>query len=274
MGASEKTIALVERYRKEGLDITVDQYPYDRSSTILGHLVPSWVLADGEHAIRERLSSPATRARIAAEMREQLDSLGHKDYSWAMVGFSRVNPAVNGKTITEVNAMRSGKPGVEGEINTILDMLAAEPSGTNMIYHKMGMVDVDRIIQYPQTAIASDGWVIELNSGAPHPRSYGTNSRVLAEFVRSRHVITLEDAIRKMTDLPARKFALRDRGRISPGYAADLVLFDPNTIQDHATFVKPHQYSTGFELVIVNGRIEVENDKVTGVRAGQVLRKK
>ena len=98
--------------------------------------------------------------------------------------------------------------------------------------------------------------------------------RVLAEFVRSRHVLTLEDAVRKMTDLPARKFALRDRGRIGLGYAADLVLFDPNTIQDHATFVKPHQYSTGFEFVIVNGRIEVENDKVTGVRAGQVLRKK
>jgi N-acyl-D-amino-acid deacylase len=273
-GASEKTIALVERYRKEGIDITVDQYPYDRSSTILGHLVPSWVLADGERAIRERLSNPATRARIAGEMREQLESLGYQGYSWAMVGFSRVNPAINGKTITEINGMRSGQPGVEGEINTILDMLAAEPSGTNMIYHRMGMVDVDRIIQYQNTAIASDGWVIELNSGAPHPRSYGTNSRVLAEFVRSRHVLTLEDAIRKMTDLPARKFALRDRGRISQGYAADLVLFDPNTIQDHATFVKPHQYSTGFELVIVNGRIEVENDKVTGVRAGQVLRKK
>ena len=207
-------------------------------------------------------------------MRAQLESLGFDDYSWAMVGFSRVNPAVNGKTITEINAMRSGKPGVAGEINTILDMLAAEPSGTNMIYHKMSMADVDRIIRYANTAIASDGWVIELGSGAPHPRSYGTNSRVLAEFVRSRHVLTLEDAVRKMTDLPARKFGLRERGRIGVGYAADLVLFDPNTIQDHATFVKPHQYSTGFEFVIVNGRIEVENDKVTGVRAGQALRRK
>jgi N-acyl-D-amino-acid deacylase len=272
-GMSEKTIALVERYRKEGLDVTVDQYPYDRSSTILGHLVPSWVLADGEVAIRERLSNKVTRARIAAEMRRELEALGQQDYSWAMVGFCRAEPGLNGKTITEINALRSGKPGVDGEIETILDMLAREPSGTNMIYHKMGMVDVDRIMKYSQTAVASDGWVIEQNVGAPHPRSYGTNARVLAEFVRARAVLTLEDAIRRMTDLPAQKFSLRGRGRIQQGYAADLVLFDPEKIQDHATFAKPHQYSTGLDLVVVNGQIEVENDKVTGVRAGRVLRR-
>jgi N-acyl-D-amino-acid deacylase len=272
-GSSEQTIALVERYRKEGIDVTVDQYPYDRSSTNLGHLVPSWVLADGERAIRERLSSPATRTRIAAEMREQLKSLGQQDYSWAMVGFSRTQPEWNGKTISEINVSRHGLPGVDGEIQTILDMLAHEPITVNMIYHKMGMADVDRIMKYSHTAIASDGWVIDPNVGAPHPRSYGTNARVLAEFVRARRVLSLEDAIRKMTDLPARKFSLQGRGRIEKGYAADLVLFDPDKIQDHATFVKPHQYSTGFYFVIVNGQIEVEDDKTTGDRAGQVLRR-
>jgi N-acyl-D-amino-acid deacylase len=272
-GSSEQTIALVERYRKEGVDVTVDQYPYDRSSTNLGHLVPSWVLADGERAIRERLSSPATRARIAAEMREQLKSLGQQNYSWAMVGFSHTQPEWNGKTISEINVSGHGAPGVDGEIQTVLDMLAREPITVNMIYHKMGMADVDRIMKYPHTAIASDGWVIDRNVGAPHPRSYGTNARVLAEFVRARRVLSLEDAIRKMTDLPARKFALRGRGRIEKGYAADLVLFDPDKIQDHATFVKPHQYTTGFDLVIVNGKTEVENDKLTGARTGQVLRR-
>ena len=141
-----------------------------------------------------------------------------------------------------------------------------------MIYHKMGMEDVDRIMRYPYTAIASDGWVVEENVGSPHPRSYGTNARVLAEFVRQRHIVTLEDAIRKMTQLPADKFGFRDRGRIREGYAADLVLFDPDKIQDQATFTKPHQYSTGFDLVVVNGEIEVERDKLTGVRAGRVLR--
>jgi N-acyl-D-amino-acid deacylase len=270
-GASAKTIALVERYRKEGIDVTVDQYPYDRSSTNLAHLVPSWALADGQQAIRERLAAPATRARIAAEMRHELESLGQKDYSYAMVGFCRTEPALNGKTISAINVSRSGKPGVTGEIETILDMLARD-SSTNMIYHKMGQEDVDRIMKYQYTAIASDGWVIEQNVGAPHPRSYGTNARVLAEFVRNRRVLALEDAIRKMTQAPAGKFGFRDRGRIHEGYAADLVLFDPDKIQDQATFVKPHQYSTGFDLVIVNGEIEVEQDKITGVRAGRVLR--
>ena len=109
-GSSDKTIALVERYRKEGIDVTVDQYPYDRSSTILGHLVPSWVLADGEPAIKERLSTPATRTRIAAEMRRMNESLGQKDYSYAMVAFCRAESALNGKTITEINESRHGRP--------------------------------------------------------------------------------------------------------------------------------------------------------------------
>ena len=273
-GSSKDTIALVERYRKEGLDVTVDQYPYDRSSTTLGHLVPSWVLADGEKAIRERLATPATRSRIAGEMRKRLESLGHKDYSWAMVANSKPEPSFNGKTITEINRARSGPPGIEGEIDVILNTLSKDPTGTIMIYHKMGMEDVDRIIQYPHTFIASDGWVVEKNVGSPHPRSYGTNARVLAEFVRTRKILTIADAIRKMTDLPARKFSLEGRGRISKGYFADIVVFDPDKIQDHATFTKPHAYSTGFDFVLVNGQIEVEKDQTTDIRAGSVIRRK
>jgi N-acyl-D-amino-acid deacylase len=273
-GASKDTIAQVERYRQQGLDVTIDQYPYDRSSTTLGHLVPSWTLADGEHAIRERFATPATRARIISEMRTRLDSLGHKDYSWAMVASSRPEPSFNGKTITEINRSRSGASGIAGEIDLILDLLGRDPTGTIMIYHKMGMVDVDRIMQYPHAAIASDGWVIEKNLGSPHPRSYGTNSRVLAEFVRSRKILTLADAVRKMTDLPAQKFSLEGRGRVAPGYFADIVLFDPDKIQDHATFAQPHQYSTGFDLVMVNGKVEVEKDTVTGTRAGRIVRRK
>ena len=272
-GASKDTLALVERYRGEGMDVTIDQYPYDRSSTTLGHLVPSWVLADGEKAIRERLTTPATRARIIDEMRKRLESLGHKDYSWAMVASSRPEPSFNGKTIAEINRSRSGAPGLDGEIDVILNTLARDPTGTIMIYHKMGMVDVDRIIQYPHAAIASDGWVPEKNVGSPHPRSFGTNARVLAEFVRSRKILTIADAVRKMTDLPARKFSLEGRGRIREGAFADIVVFDPDKIQDHATFTKPHAYSTGFDFVIVNGQIEVEKDAATGARAGRVIRR-
>ena len=156
------------------------------------------------------------------------------------------------------------------EIETILDMQAQ--GGAQMVYHSMGEVDVDRIMRYPNTAFASDGGIRELGVGIPHPRSYATNSRVLAEFVRKRGVLTLEDAIRKMTSLPARTFGFRDRGLVREGFWADLVMFDPARVEERATFQKPHQYSEGFDLVLINGQAVVEDGKVTGARPGQVLR--
>jgi len=121
-------------------------------------------------------------------------------------------------------------------------------------------------------AVGSDGGIREFGVGVPHPRSYGTNARVLAEFVRNRGLLTLEDAIRKMTSLPARTMGFRDRGLVREGYAADLVLFDPARVQDKATFLKPHQFSEGFDLVLVNGQPVVDNGKLTGTRSGRVLR--
>ena len=136
----------------------------------------------------------------------------------------------------------------------------------------MSLKDVERIMRYPNAAVGSDGGIREFGIGVPHPRSYGTRSRVLAEFVRNRGVITLDDAIRKMTSLPARTLGYRDRGMLREGYAADLVLFDPAKVQDKATFQQPHQYSEGYDLVLVNGVAVVENGKVTGARPGKVLR--
>jgi len=141
-----------------------------------------------------------------------------------------------------------------------------------MVYHSMGDKDVERIMRYPNTAVASDGGVREFGVGVPHPRSYGTNARVLAEYVRQRGVLTLEDAIRRMTSLPARTFGFRDRGLVREGYWADLVMFDPERVQDKATFQQPHQYSEGFDLVLVNGAPVVEEGKVTGARPGRILR--
>ena len=141
-----------------------------------------------------------------------------------------------------------------------------------MVYHSMGPVDVERIMRYPNTAVASDGGVREFGVGVPHPRSYGNNARVLAEYVRDQHVLTLEDAVRRMTSLPARTFRFADRGRVTEGGAADLLVFDPQRVQDRATFQNPHQYSEGFDYVIVNGKIAVENGKLTEVRAGRIIR--
>lgn len=271
-GSSNRSIDLVEKFRREGVDVVVDQYPYNRSSTNLGITLPSWALADGEAKVKERLNDPATRGKIVAEMLKRLRDLGHEDYSYATVASFSPDRTYDGKTISEINIVRKRPRTPEAEAETILDLLAA--GGAQMVYHSMGDEDVERILRYPNTGIASDGGVREFGLGMPHPRSYGTNARVLAEYVRNKGVITLEDAIRRMTSLPARTFGFRDRGLVQTGMAADLVMFDPSKVQDKASFQSPHQYSEGFDLVVINGRVAVENSKATGTMAGKVLRRR
>jgi N-acyl-D-amino-acid deacylase len=136
----------------------------------------------------------------------------------------------------------------------------------------MGEEDVERIAKWPHTAVASDGGVREFDLGVPHPRSYGTNARVLARHVRERGWLTLEDAVRRMTSLPARTFGFQDRGMIREGMAADVVVFDPAKVEDRATYQDPHQFSAGFDYVVVNGRIAVQGGQLMEVRAGQIVR--
>ncbi len=269
-GSAVKSLDLVERYRREGVDVVVDQYPYDRSSTNLGITLPSWALADDPDAIRERLSTPATRRRITADMAKRLRELGHLNYSYATVANFAPDRSYEGKTITQINVLKKRPRTVSAEIRTILDLMAA--GGAQMVYHSMGTADVERIMRYPNTAVASDGGVREFGVGMPHPRSYGTNARVLAEFVRVRKVLTLEDAVRRMTSLPARTFALRERGLVREGMAADLLVIDTARVADKATFQQPHQYSEGFDWVLVNGTVMVEDGKLTEARGGRVLR--
>ncbi|MCS7026448.1 MAG: D-aminoacylase [Bryobacteraceae bacterium] len=269
-GSSDKSLALVEQYRQQGVDVVVDQYPYDRSSTNLGITLPSWALADGREAQLERLSNPETRKRIAREMQERLKHLGHPNFAYATVATFRPNREYEGKNVSEINVLLGRPATVEAEIETILDLM--RQGGAQMVYHSMSETDVERIMRYPHTAVASDGGIREFGQGMPHPRSYGTNARVLAEYVRKRKVLTLEDAIRRMTSLPARTFGFRDRGLIREGMAADIVIFDPSKVQDKATFQQPHQYSDGFDWVLVNGVVAVEDGKLTDARAGQVIR--
>ncbi|MBM3725469.1 MAG: D-aminoacylase [Acidobacteria bacterium] len=269
-GASEKSLALVEKHRAEGVDVVVDQYPYDRSSTNLGITLPSWALADGQEKILQRLNDPLAKAKIKDDMASMLDQKGLKDYSYAIVASFPPDRSYDGKTISEINRLKGRESTVSAEIETILEMMAA--GRAQMVYHSMGQDDVDRIMRYPWTAVASDGGIQEMGVGVPHPRSYGTNARVLARAVRERKLLTLEDAIRRMTSLPARTFGLRDRGVLLEGAAADLVIFDPEKVEDKATFAEPHQYSAGFQWVIVNGVITAEESRLTGGRGGKVLR--
>jgi N-acyl-D-amino-acid deacylase len=271
-GSSDKSLALVEKARREGIDVVVDQYPYDRSSTGLGILLPSWALADGREKVKARFADPAERSRIMRETESMAKARGQKDFSFAVVASFEPDRSLDGKSISEIARAKGGKKGLRGEIETILDLQSR--GGAQMVYHSMGMEDVERIMRYPNTAIASDGGVREFGVGMPHPRSYGTNARVLAEYVRKRGVITLEDAIRRMTSLPARTFGFRDRGAVQTGMAADLVIFDPARVEDKATFQAPHQYSEGFDYVVVNGKVAAEDGKPTGVLAGTILRRR
>jgi N-acyl-D-amino-acid deacylase len=275
-GQSTKTLQLVEDARRRGLEVTVDQYPYRASSTSLRAIMPSWALADNDAKIKERLTDPATRKKIAAEMVEVIQKRnGRKHLDYAVVARAGFDTSLEGKNLTEITKMKKRKATLKNEIDTALDLelasLNARGGGISMIYFSMADEDVERIMRAPFTMVASDGHVQEFNVGMPHPRSYGTNARVLAEYVRNKRVIGLEDAVRKMTSLPAQTFRLRDRGLLREGYAADLVVFDPDKVADKATFQKPHQYSEGFSYVLVNGEPVVAEGKHTQARPGKIL---
>jgi len=275
-GTIGDAIALVEDHRQNGLDVVIDVYPYERASTNLGVNLPRWAVAGSALNIAERINDPETRMRIITEMRAMLDDGGYPDYSFATVAQYAPNPELNGMTISEINQSLGREPSIDNEIDTILEMMieggaAGNSQGGAMVYHYMSNDDVDTILRYPNAAVASDGGVVTPGRGHPHPRSYGTNARVLADYVRNRGVLTLEDAIRRMTSLPARTFGFHDRGIIRPGFVADLVLFDPERVVDKATFADPHNFSEGFDTVIVNGIRVVNDGQITDQRPGQFI---
>ena len=268
-GQSPTTLGLVKAARDRGLTVTVDQYAYTASSTSLESRMPSWALAGGRAEGRKRLADAETRAKIVNEMKAELKDRGFKDYSYAYVASYRAEPKFNGKNIAEITQEVRGKKKVDDQIDQILEMY--DKGGASMVYRTMSEDDVQRIMKEPFTMIASDSGVRQFGSGVPHPRGYGNNARVLGRYVRELKLITLEDAIRKMTSLPAQTFGLRDRGQIREGFAADLVIFDDATVADKATFDQPHQYAVGFSSVIVNGQIVFDGEKMTGVMSGQPL---
>ncbi|MBL7877639.1 MAG: D-aminoacylase, partial [Cyclobacteriaceae bacterium] len=266
-GRSVETISLVENARAEGLDVTMDQYPYVASSTTLDTTMPTWVFAGGRDSMKMRINDPATRLKIKKEMVENLKAKKLKNYSYAQVARYAPDTTYNGKNISEINKLRGRKATAMDEAETILDMVGAI-NRTQMVYFSMDEGDLMRILQYPFNMIASDAGIAKYGAGMPHPRAYGTNARVLGRYVRELKTIRLEEAIRKMTSLPAQKFNLRDRGLIREGMAADIVVFDEKQVGDAATYSGPHAYSKGFSYVLVNGEVVVEEGKHTGARSG------
>ena len=268
-GQSPMTLGLVREARARGLTVTVDQYAYTASSTSLESRLPSWLRAGGLDEAKKRLADKATRERAIDDTKESLKRSGFKDYSFAIVASYDKDKSFNGKSIAEITKEVKKKSDVTSQIEQMLEMY--EAGGAGMIYHGMSEDDVKRIMQEPFTMIASDSGVRQVDESVPHPRGYGNNVRVLGHYVRELKLISLEDAIRKMTSLPAQTFGFRDRGLIREGFAADLVLFDENTIADQATFDNPHQFPVGISEVIVNGAPVFENSQMTAARPGVPL---
>ena len=267
-GRSAETLSLIEKARKEGYDVTIDQYPYTASSTNLGVRLPDWALAGGPDSLKKRINDPVLHKQMINEMLAQLKKYKYKNYSFAVVANHAADSTLNGKSISEINKLIGRKSKPKDEAETILDLMLA--GGAQMVYHSMSEKDVQFFMKYPYNMIGTDAGVSN-GRGMPHPRTYGTNARVLGRYVREMNLISLEEAIRRMTSLAAQKFQLKDRGMIKEGMAADIVIFNATTVSDKATFENPHQFSTGFQFVIVNGLIIIDDEKHNGTRSGRAL---
>jgi N-acyl-D-amino-acid deacylase len=202
-------------------------------------------------------------------MLQQLASYKFPNYSYAVVANYPSDTTYNGKNISEINKLMGRRAKVKFEAETIMDMV--EKGGAQMVYNSMNEADVKNIMQYPFSMFGADAGVPVPGRGMPHPRGYGSNARVLGKYVRDENVLSMEDAIRRMTSLAAQKFGLNDRGLLLANYAADIVIFSESEVTDMATFQKPHAYSKGFKYVVVNGELVVENEKHLGTRSGKAL---
>lgn len=273
----ENVFALIESAREEGLAITADMYTYTAGATGLDASMPLWVQEGGDEAWFARLENPEIRARVKAEMLSEdtdWENLGlHAGPDGILfIGFR--NPELRpliGKTLREVADMRGLEPA-----DAAIDLVIEDRSRVSTVYFLMSEENVARKVAQPWVSFGSDAEAaapegVFLNSST-HPRAYGTFSRVLGKYSRDDGVITLQDAIRKMTSLPAANIGIRERGQLKAGFFADIVVFDPDAVQDHATFAKPLQYATGVEHVFVNGEQVLKDGEHTGATPGRVVR--
>ena len=271
-GASVRTLAMVDSARVARIDVRIDQYPYTATYTGISVLIPPWALAGGDSAFERRLGDRALRDSIVRGIIQNiLTDRGGGDLSRVQLARVPWQTSLEGRTLHDWAVERGLPPTPETGAELVIE--AERRGGVSAIYHVLDDGDVDRIIRHPQTMIASDGRLTRPGDGHPHPRWYGTFPRVLARYVRQRQVLTLEDAIHKMTGMPAATLRLADRGRILAGARADLTIFDAASVADRATFEDPHQYPVGIPYVIVNGTLAVDGGRFTGARAGRVLRR-
>lgn len=275
-GKVSQTLAMVDAARARGLDVQLDQYPYTAFMTALAvQTIPAWANAGSIEDVAKRLQDPETRARVLAEIRAKNPSWDSLEpgthWHTVQIGICRGKPEYQGKTVAAL-AMSAGRSPLE----FVIDLLSESHDFIAAVSFAIGEEDIVRVLQHPFTAIGSDGVGTNTNTVTRHekihPRTYGTFPRVFAKYVRELGVLREEQAVYKMTLLPATRLGLQGRGRLAIGAFADIVVYNPDTIGDVATFNEPHRYSTGVSLTLVNGRIAWEAGEATQNRSGSILR--
>ena len=270
-GESAKTLALVDSARASGLDILIDQYPYNASYTGISVLIPTWARAGGNKEFAKRVSNPILKDSIKKGIIFNiLNDRGGNDLS--RVQFAKVNwmPELEGKTLKDWSEIKGLESTIENGAELVIE--AQLNGGASCVFFAMDEKDVENIMKHPKTMIASDGRLVKPGQGHPHPRWYGTFPRVLGHYVREKKILSLSEAIYKMTLLPAKTMGLKNRGEIKVGMKADLAIFDADKIIDKSTFKSPHQYPEGIYFVIVNGQIAIDNNQFMNIKSGEVLR--
>jgi N-acyl-D-aspartate/D-glutamate deacylase len=275
-GDSEKTLGMVDDVRKAGIDVTLDQYPYPATSTGLTVLFPPWTLEGDSKQRIERWNDEKLRPQIIEKIMYNIQhDRGGNDLNRILIARYTPEPELEGLTIAKILEKKGIPVTLEAGAELIVQMqlkgMAGEKERVSAIYFCLSDTDIERIMKHPLVSHASDGGITKLDIGKPHPRNYGTFPRVLRLYVREKGILTFEEAIRKMTSLPASRLSLTDRGCIKEGCYADIAIVDPDKVADTATWKNPHSYPVGISYVLVNGQLVVENNKFSGVYLGKVI---
>ena len=266
-GKMDRVMAMVNAARRDGLKITADMYLYTASSNSIESRIPAWAHSGGDEELYKRLEDPATRKKISDEMHQRGSTMART----LLVGLrpAKLKPLI-GKTLAEVAAMRG-----KDEVETLLDLVSEARSRIQVVTFTMNEDNIKRELRQPWVSLGSDassmaaeGMFLESST---HPRAYGNFARLLGKYVREEKVITLQDAVRRMSGLPATNLGLAHRGLLKEGYFADVVVFDPKTIADKATYESPHQYAVGMKQVFINGVQVLKNGEHTGAKPGRAL---
>lgn len=283
-GATKLTLRKIDEARAAGQDVTLDQYPYGAGSGFLSFYVPQSSVSGGLEAYRKRIADPKQRAEIVAGVedvfKKKLFEAGRTpdDPKHTAAALTRVqvakaphDPKLSGKNLTEILTARGTEVTVHNGAEVLVDLVAHDAMGINHTLDDSPGGDVERVMLHPFTSIASDGTVFEFGKDNPHPRSYGCFPRVLGLYVRERKVLKLEEAIRKMTSLPAERLGWKQRGTLAVGNWADVVVFDPATIAEMSTFIEPHRHSVGVSNVLIHGTVVLRDGKMTDELPGRPL---